>query len=79
MAVLMVAACLAGCTNTAATESLPLVPAAGPGSGTIVWLTDPTAETATNDVRQVLADAFEQAYYGSRTSGRDLRLSRLRL
>jgi multiple sugar transport system substrate-binding protein len=62
MAVLMVAACLAGCTNTAATESLPLVPAAGPGSGTIVWLTDPTAETATNDVRQVLADAFEQAY-----------------
>jgi multiple sugar transport system substrate-binding protein len=62
LAVLMSAACLAGCTNTAATASLPPVPAAGPGSGTIVWLADPTAETATNDVRQVLADAFEQAY-----------------
>ena len=46
------------------TTTAPLlpVPAAGPGSGTIVWLADPTAETATNDVRQVLADAFEQAY-----------------
>jgi multiple sugar transport system substrate-binding protein len=27
-----------------------------------VWLADPTAETATDDVRQVLSDAFEQAY-----------------
>ena len=61
-AVLMLAASLAGCTMTAPTVSLPPVPAAGPGLGTIVWLADPTAETATNDVRQVLADAFEQAY-----------------
>jgi multiple sugar transport system substrate-binding protein len=28
----------------------------------VVWLADPTAETATDDVRQVLSDAFEQAY-----------------
>jgi multiple sugar transport system substrate-binding protein len=41
---------------------MPPVPAAGPGSGTLVWLADPTAATSTNDVRQVLADAFEQAY-----------------
>lgn len=34
----------------------------GPGAGTVVWLADPTAETATDDVRQVLSDAFEQAY-----------------
>jgi multiple sugar transport system substrate-binding protein len=47
--------------TTTTASPLP-VPAAGPGSGTIVWLADPTAETATNDVRQVLADAFEQAY-----------------
>src|ERR1035441_4952703 len=61
-AVLMLAASLAGCTKATPTVSLPPVPAAGPGLGTIVWLADPTAETATNDVRQVLADAFEQAY-----------------
>jgi multiple sugar transport system substrate-binding protein len=58
----MLAASLAACTKTASTAALPPVPATGPGSGTIVWLADPTAETADNDVRQVLADAFEQAY-----------------
>jgi trehalose/maltose transport system substrate-binding protein len=34
----------------------------GPGAGTIVWLSSPTTLTASDDIRQVLADAFEQAY-----------------
>jgi multiple sugar transport system substrate-binding protein len=61
VAVLMLAASLTACTTTPAVP-LPSAPGAGPGLGTIVWQTDPTSETATNDVRQVLADAFEQAY-----------------
>jgi len=35
---------------------------AGGDSGTIVWLTGPTTRQASDDVRQVLVDAFEQAY-----------------
>lgn len=35
---------------------------AGGDSGTIVWLTGPTTQHASDDVRQVLVDAFEQAY-----------------
>ena len=57
----MLAAMLAGCTKTVPPASLPQV-ADGAGSGTITWLADPTALTAGNDMRQVLADAFEQAY-----------------
>lgn len=34
----------------------------GQGARTVVWLADPTAETATDDVRRVLSDAFEQAH-----------------
>lgn len=60
-AVLMLAATLAGCTKTLPPASLPQV-AGGAGSGTITWLADPTALTAGNDMRQVLADAFEEAY-----------------
>jgi multiple sugar transport system substrate-binding protein len=48
----------AGCT---AAPSASLVPPA-PGGTTVVWLSDPTAETATDDVRQVLKDAFEEAH-----------------
>jgi multiple sugar transport system substrate-binding protein len=61
-AALMIAVSLAACTTTTPAVSLPSAPAAGAGLGTIVWQTDPTSETTTNDVRQVLADAFEQAY-----------------
>ncbi len=52
----------AGCTSPPAAQ--PPLPRAGkgPGAGTIVWLSSPTTLTATDDVRQVLADAFEQAY-----------------
>lgn len=32
------------------------------GSGTIVWVSSPTLRNASDDVRQVLVDAFEQAY-----------------
>lgn len=32
------------------------------GSGTIVWVSSPTLRNATDDARQVLVDAFEQAY-----------------
>lgn len=32
------------------------------GSGTIVWVSSPTLRNASDDLRQVLVDAFEQAY-----------------
>ncbi len=32
------------------------------GSGTIVWVSSPTLRNASDDARQVLVDAFEQAY-----------------
>jgi multiple sugar transport system substrate-binding protein len=35
---------------------------AGPGPVTIVWMSSPTLRSASDDVRQVLVDAFEQAY-----------------
>jgi multiple sugar transport system substrate-binding protein len=51
-----------GCTHSASHPlTLPTL-SKGPGSGTIVWLANPTAQTATNDSRRVLADAFESAY-----------------
>jgi multiple sugar transport system substrate-binding protein len=56
---------LAACTSSPGGSPGPdarVPPGSGPGSGTVVWLADPTAETATDDVRQVLSDAFEQAY-----------------
>jgi multiple sugar transport system substrate-binding protein len=59
---MMLGASLAGCTETAATVSPPAAPVSGPGSGTIVWLANPDAQTATNDSRTVLVDAFERAY-----------------
>lgn len=49
---------IGGC---AAVPGAPSVPPA-PEPATVVWLADPIAETATNDVRQVLKDAFEEAY-----------------
>jgi multiple sugar transport system substrate-binding protein len=59
---LVVMAPVASCTRSPNGPVIPAVQGNGPGSGTIVWLADPTAETATDDVRQVLADAFEKAY-----------------
>lgn len=51
-----------GCTHSAG-HSFPVpTMGPGPGSGTIVWLGNPTAQTGTNDSRQVLADAFERRY-----------------
>jgi len=38
------------------------LPDTGGDSGTIVWLTGPTTLQASDDVRRVLVDAFEQAY-----------------
>lgn len=51
-----------GCTHSASRPSSQRTPSSGPGSGTIVWLANPTAQTATNDSRRVLAVAFEKAY-----------------
>ena len=58
----LLGASLAGCTQPAVTVSPPPSPPSGPGSGTIVWLVNPTAQTATNDSRQVLVDDFERAF-----------------
>lgn len=59
---LIVVALATGCTHSVSHPlTLPTL-SQGPGSGTIVWLANPTAQTATNDSRRVLADAFEQAY-----------------
>ena len=49
-----------GCSGGAARA--PGLDGSGTGSGTIVWLAGPETETASDDVRQVLVDAFEQAY-----------------
>jgi multiple sugar transport system substrate-binding protein len=51
-----------GCSHTPAGLGRRVGLGGGPGSGTIVWLAGPQADTASDDVRQVLADAFEQAY-----------------
>jgi multiple sugar transport system substrate-binding protein len=60
-AVVLITVVLAtGCTHPGSHPLTTLSP--GPGSGTIVWLANPTAQTATNDSRRVLADAFERAY-----------------
>jgi multiple sugar transport system substrate-binding protein len=49
-----------GCTGGPAGAPGPA--GSGTGSGTIEWLAGPETETASDDVRQVLVDAFEQAY-----------------
>jgi hypothetical protein len=49
-----------GCTGGPAGAPGPA--GSGNGSGTIEWLAGPETETASDDVRQVLVDAFEQAY-----------------
>jgi multiple sugar transport system substrate-binding protein len=59
---LVVMAPIAGCTKLPNAPALPAVRGNGPGSGSVVWLADPTAETASDDVRQVLKDAFQKAY-----------------
>lgn len=62
LVVLVMMAPISGCTTSPDSSALPAVQGSGPGSGTIVWLVGPTVGTATDDVRQVLADAFEKAY-----------------
>jgi multiple sugar transport system substrate-binding protein len=52
---------IGGCSGAPAG---PPGPTAGTGSGTIEWLAGPETETASDDVRQVLVDAFEQAHPG---------------
>jgi multiple sugar transport system substrate-binding protein len=59
---LVAVALMAGCMKSPGSSALPAAQGSGPGSGTVVWLADPSAETATDDVRQVLVDAFEKAY-----------------
>jgi multiple sugar transport system substrate-binding protein len=51
---------VAGCSRAGAGPGG--VAGGGSGSGTIVWLVGPETETASDDVRQVLVDAFEQAH-----------------
>jgi multiple sugar transport system substrate-binding protein len=53
---------IGGCTSVAARQVGPGGLTSAPGSGTIVWLAGPQTNTASDDVRQVLIDAFEQAY-----------------
>ena len=66
LAIIVAAAALAAaCTQSPGGQPGPAgdpAPGGGPGAGTVVWLADPIAETATDDQRQVLSDAFEQAY-----------------
>jgi multiple sugar transport system substrate-binding protein len=50
---------IGGCSGTPAR---PAGPIAGSGSGTIEWLAGPETELASDDVRQVLVQAFEQAH-----------------
>lgn len=57
-AIAIAAVLTGGCATVPGAPSVP--PA--PEPTTVVWLADPIAETATNDVRQVLKDAFEEAY-----------------
>lgn len=52
----------AGCTRPAQGPVGPAGLGNGTGSGVIEWLAGPTADTASDDVRQVLVDAFERAY-----------------
>lgn len=50
-----------GCSAPSAGPALPTDVGSSPGSGTVVWFAGPTT-TPSDDVRQVLVDAFEQAY-----------------
>jgi multiple sugar transport system substrate-binding protein len=60
--VLITAVLATGCTHSVSHSSTGPTLSPGSGSGTIVWLANPTAQTATNDSRRVLADAFQSAY-----------------
>lgn len=54
-----------GCTRQAQRPTGPVGPADvgnGTGASTIEWLAGPTLDTPSDDVRQVLVDAFERAY-----------------
>lgn len=57
---LLAAGLAAGCTSAPGGLIDPANRAAG--SATIVWTSSPTLRNASDDVRQVLVDAFEQAY-----------------
>lgn len=57
---LALAAALTGCTSSPPDLTDPANRAEG--SGTIVWVSSPTLRNASDDARQVLVDAFEQAY-----------------
>jgi multiple sugar transport system substrate-binding protein len=56
----LAAVAAAGCT--AALPELTDPANRADGSGTIVWVSSPTLRNASDDARQVLVDAFEQAY-----------------
>ena len=56
----MLAAAVAGCASPPPDLTDPANRAEG--SGTIVWVSSPTLRNASDDARQVLVDAFEQAY-----------------
>ncbi|HZP51244.1 extracellular solute-binding protein [Actinocrinis sp.] len=59
-ALVLAAAAAAGCTSPLPDLTDPANRAEG--SQTIVWVSSPTLRNASDDARQVLVDAFEQAY-----------------
>ncbi|HXR73623.1 extracellular solute-binding protein [Actinocrinis sp.] len=59
-ALALTAVALAGCASPPPDLTDPANRAEG--SGTIVWVSSPTLRNASDDARQVLVDAFEQAY-----------------